>query len=224
MSDMRSDYRVAVEKTLREFVHNGADVMCVATFCIQNRSCQVCGHHPITWNYLIENLVTHQPLIAGSECIRNYEIVLRDWGYRPAFVVYPTYLARFTRWLNDGAEGNPNSIQIHDRFIERVQVNARQYLTTQFPDFGRATLFEYVRQRKEVQPEPEAIRTCPRCTNDGQYYCDVDGARGIAMSKYHAHRLCALCQAVIRCPKCGDKPKELERLIGNEAVGDDVPF
>src|SRR5207302_1650502 len=63
MGDMRPEYRETVEKTLREFVRNGDDVMCVAIFCIQDRTCQVCGHHPITWNYLIENLVTHQLLI-----------------------------------------------------------------------------------------------------------------------------------------------------------------
>lgn len=66
MGNIRPEYRATVEKTLREFVRNGDDVMCVAVFCIQDRTCQVCGHHPITWNYLIENLVTHQVLIAGS--------------------------------------------------------------------------------------------------------------------------------------------------------------
>lgn len=224
MSDMRPEYRERVEKTLREFVRNGDDVMCVAVFCIQDRTCQVCGHHPITWNYLIENLVTHQPLIAGSECIRNYEVVLRDWGYRPAFVVYPTYLAQFTRWLTEDTEGNPNSVQIHNRFLDRVRVDAREYLNGRFPDFERASLFEYVRPRKEPQPEPGVIRICPRCTNGGKYYCDVDGPRGIAMMRYQAHRLCGLCQAVIRCPKCGDVPKETERPAGVEGIGDEILF
>jgi hypothetical protein len=221
---MRPEYRETVEKTLCEFVRNGDDVMCVAVFCVQDRTCQVCGHHPITWNYLIENLVTNRPLIAGSECIRNYEVVLRDWGYRPAFVVYPTYFARFTRWLTDGAEGNPNSVQIHDRFLDRVRVDARQFLASQFADFGRASLFEYVRPRKERQAEPTIIRDCPRCTNGGQYYCDVDGPRGIALSRYHAHRLCALCQAVIRCPECGDMPKEPDRPTGPAGASEKVPF
>jgi hypothetical protein len=224
MNGMRPDYRETVEQTLREFVRNGDDVMCVAVFCIQDRACQVCGHHPITWNYLIENLVTHQPLIAGSECIRNYEIVLRDWGYRPAFVVYPTYFARFTRWLIDEAEGNPHSIQIHDRFLDRVRVDSPQYLASRFPDFRRASLFEYVRPRKESQPEPDVIRMCPRCTNGGQYYCDVDGPRGIALTRHQAHRLCALCQAVIWCSKCGDAPKKSECVRGIEGAGEEIPF
>jgi hypothetical protein len=224
MTDMRPEYRETVENTLHDFVRNGDDVMCVAVFCIQDRTCQVCGHHPITWNYLIENLATHQPLIAGSECIRNYEIVLRDWGYQPEFVVYPTYFARFTRWLTDEVEGNPNSIQVHDRFLNRVSIDSRQYLNSRFPDFGRASLFEYVRPKKEPQPEREIIRICPRCSNAGQYYCDVDGLRGIALTRYQAHRLCALCQAVIRCPKCGDEPRVPKQVGGIERSNEEVPF
>jgi hypothetical protein len=224
MNDMRPEYREVVETTLRQFVRNGDDVMCVAVFCIQDRTCQVCGHQPITWNYLVENLVTHQPIIAGSECIRNYEIVLRDWGYRPAFVVYPTYFARFTRWLIDPVEGNPNSLQVHDRFVDRARVDARQYLHSRFPDFARATLFEYVRPKREPQPEPEVIKVCPRCSNGGQYFCDVDGPRGIALTKYHAHRLCMLCQAVIQCQHCSDAPKECDRPSDNGQVNVDIPF
>src|SRR4051812_17889824 len=69
MSGMRPEYREAIENTLRTFVQSGDDCMCIAVFCIQDRVCQVCGHHPITWNYLVENLGTHEILIAGSECI-----------------------------------------------------------------------------------------------------------------------------------------------------------
>jgi hypothetical protein len=52
----------------------------------------------------------------------------------------------------------------------------------------------------------------------------VDGPRGIVMTRYQAHRLCALCQAVIRCPRCGDMPKDLARPAGIERPDEDIPF
>lgn len=221
MDGMRQEYREIIEKTLCGFVRNGDDVMCVAVFAVQDRTCEVCGYRPITWNYLIENLATHEPLIAGSECVRNYETVLRNWGYAPAFVVYPTYFARFTRWLTGEEQGNPNAVQIHDRFLDRIKVDAPSYLGSKIPEVKSASVFEYVRVKAEPQPQVAQVQvetsyTCPRCANGGKYYCDVCGPRGIALKSFQARRLCGLCQAVVRCPTCGDKPE-----IPGE---DEIPF
>ncbi len=223
MSDMRPEYRERIEKTLRKFVRSGDDVMCIAVFCIQDRICQVCGHFPITWNFLIENLATHEPLIAGSECIRNYESVLRDWGYQPAFVVYPTYLSRFTRWLVEPPDGNPNSVQIHDRFLDRVQVDAQEYLRKRVAKFDQAALFKEVRAKQQAR-EAKLVKVCPRCASGGKYYCDVDGPKGILLNRYQMHRVCALCQAVIGCPICGDLQKEPSDSPASEVAGEEIPF
>src|SRR5262249_13107057 len=125
---LRPEYREIVEPRLRRFVRNGDDVLCVGVFTLQGQQRKVCDHKPITWNYIIENLATHQRLIAGSECICNYEVILKEWGYQPEYIVYPTYFLRYARWITEGCEhqeGNPRAIRFHDDFVGRATVNSK---------------------------------------------------------------------------------------------------
>ena len=122
--DLRPEYRQVVEPRLRAFVRNGDDVMCVGVFTRKGQRCKLCDYHPITWNYVIENLATHQRLIAGCRCIENYEIILKEWGYHPEYLVFPTYFLRYARWMTDETKGgNPGAIHFHDDFLHRAEVD-----------------------------------------------------------------------------------------------------
>jgi hypothetical protein len=61
------------------------------------------------------------------------------------------------------------------------------------------------RVQRVAARDDDEVTACERCANQGRYFCPVDGPRGIALTKYQAHRLCKKCQAVIRCPVCGDR-------------------
>jgi hypothetical protein len=205
---LRPEYRQIVESRLRRFVRNADDVMCVGVFTLQDQQCKVCDYHPITWNYIIENLATHERLIAGSECICNYEVILKEWGYQPEYIVYPTYFLRYARWITEGSEhqeGNPLAIRFHDDFLDRATVDARQVI--QEVSTG-ANLLAHVPEKKPAKKATE-VRvevsiSCPRCANGGKHYCDLCAGRGIRVDRYQAHRLCPLCRAVALCEGCDD--------------------
>lgn len=100
-----SSYRAAIETTLRKFVENGDDVACTGVYIYEYGSCGLCGHQPIKWHYILENLSSRNQITVGSECIRNYKIILEEWGYRPAYVVFPECLSQFTRWILEEDSG-----------------------------------------------------------------------------------------------------------------------
>lgn len=55
-----------VEAALKEWSRNGA------AWVSPNGTCQLCGHHPISFHFPIKNRVTGANLVVGSECIYNY--------------------------------------------------------------------------------------------------------------------------------------------------------
>lgn len=59
----------------------------------------MCQHTPIDWHYVLENLDTHATLIVGSECVRNYGVVLLGWQWSPYRIAFPTALRAYTNWL-----------------------------------------------------------------------------------------------------------------------------
>jgi hypothetical protein len=67
--------------------------------------CGLCGHQPIKWHYILENLHSRNQTLVGSECIRNYKVILEEWGYSPAYVVFPECLRQFTRWILEEDSG-----------------------------------------------------------------------------------------------------------------------
>lgn len=107
----RDSYRAAIETTLRRFVENGDDVACTGVYIYEYGSCGLCGHQPIKWHFILENLTKREQIVVGSECIKNYKVILEEWGYRPAYVVFPECLGQFTRWIS---EANPEAIRFSD--------------------------------------------------------------------------------------------------------------
>jgi hypothetical protein len=103
--DFSISYRAAIETTLRRFVENGNDVACTGVYIYEYGSCELCGHQQIKWHYILENLSSRNQIVVGSECVRNYKIILEEWGYRPAYVVFPECLRKFTPWILEEDSG-----------------------------------------------------------------------------------------------------------------------
>lgn len=104
-ANFSDSYRATIEESLRRFVNNGDDVACTGVYIYEYGRCELCGHQQIKWHYILENLSSHGQMVVGSECIRNYKIILEEWGYRPAYVVFPQCLKQFTRWILEQDSG-----------------------------------------------------------------------------------------------------------------------
>jgi hypothetical protein len=125
MGGFSPEYRAAIEETLRNFVKEGDDVACIGYFARQGGQCRMCGKQPITWHYVLENLNTHQWLVTGNECVKNYQIILAEWGWRPDYVVFPEFLRCVTPWI---LEENPNAVVFNDGVVMRYQVDCREVI------------------------------------------------------------------------------------------------
>lgn len=55
-----------VDAALKEWSRNGS------AWVSRGGTCQLCGHHPISFHFPIKNRVTGANLVVGSECIYNY--------------------------------------------------------------------------------------------------------------------------------------------------------
>jgi hypothetical protein len=120
MPGFSDKYRHAIEAALRRFVRNGDDVAGIGAFVFEYGDCKLCGHSPIKWHYLLQNLQSHETLVVGSECIQNYQVILSAWGYKPDYVVFPNFLSRYTRWILDS---NPKALVFNDSVVMRFQGN-----------------------------------------------------------------------------------------------------
>lgn len=107
-------YREVIEAALAAFVCNGDNVACTGVFICESGTCQLCGHKPIKWHYILENLRNNSRLCVGSECIQNYQVILSEWGYKPAYIVFPYCLQGFTAWI---LEKNERSIIFNDNIV-----------------------------------------------------------------------------------------------------------
>ena len=54
-----------IDEAVKEWKH-------MRTWMAKNGVCELCGHHPIVYHFLIENRVNNKTLVVGSECIYNY--------------------------------------------------------------------------------------------------------------------------------------------------------
>lgn len=108
------DYRKAIEESLKAFIRDGDDVVCIGYYVYQYGSCEMCSHTPIKWHYVLENLQSHSQMHVGSECIQNFQVILSEWGYRPEYIVFPDCLRPYTRWILDK---NPRSIVFDDDLV-----------------------------------------------------------------------------------------------------------
>jgi hypothetical protein len=118
-----SSYRAAIETSLKRFVANGNDVACTGVYLYEYGSCGLCGYKPIKWHYILENLSSRNQIVVGSECIRNYKVILEEWGYRPAYVVFPECLRQFTRWI---LEEDSGAIKFSDAVATFYTKNPRE--------------------------------------------------------------------------------------------------
>jgi len=69
------DYWDRVIETLKSFWQPGDTLRCVHVYRKRDSWCQMCGHSPITRNFVLRNETTGQTLIVGSECIDNYKTI-----------------------------------------------------------------------------------------------------------------------------------------------------
>jgi hypothetical protein len=120
MGDLSPEYRKAIEASLKDFVTNGDDVACIGYFVYEYGQCKMCDHVPIKWHYVLENLRSHRCLIVGSECIENYQTILCEWGYQPEYLVFPSFLRAYARWI---LGKNPNAIVFDDGIVMRFQAD-----------------------------------------------------------------------------------------------------
>jgi hypothetical protein len=219
-------YEERVETTFRQFVKPGDSVMCIALFALEGQSCQVCGKEGIKWNYVIENLRSHELVVAGSECIRNYEIILSRWGFEPRVIVFPTSFEWFTRYLVQGDEGNPRAVEVHDRFLGVVGITGELYLKSLLRDKA-PTLLKYLvldkTYRRPVVRE-KLPSDCPRCADElSDWHCSICAGKGLRCHKDNIDQLCPRCAMVALCPECGGRDNG---IVIKEPPGkfDDVPF
>lgn len=87
-------YWERVRNTLSTFWSPPQELWCTAIFTRENSTCQMCGHFPIKWNHVLQNLQSGRELIVGSECIKNYR-VLTDHQ-----VIFPKRYRRAANYLN----------------------------------------------------------------------------------------------------------------------------
>src|SRR5688572_17634147 len=91
---MAQDYWNRVRASIAEFWSRGQELRCVRIYPEAGGSCQMCGHKPIKWHYVLHNQQTKADLIVGSECINNYKVVT---GER---VVFPKRFKKAGECLN----------------------------------------------------------------------------------------------------------------------------
>jgi hypothetical protein len=177
------EYRSAIEASLREFVSDGDDVVCIGYFVFKYGQCKMCEHVPIKWHYVLENLRSRATLIVRSECIENYQVILSEWGYRPEYLVFPSFLRAYARWIleknpsavifDDGvamrfqadggaiirANSQPSGLQ-HYRYAQRSQAEGVERIggvdeVGRFYPIGPTVDYDYGAEYAEYEPDPE---------------------------------------------------------------------
>jgi hypothetical protein len=120
MSYFSAKYRAAIEGSLRAFVNDGDDVVCIGYFAYCYGNCKMCPKEGIKWHYVLENLRSQAVLIVGSECIENYQVILSEWGYKPEYIVFPDFLRAYARWI---LVTNPDAVVFDDGIVMRFQAD-----------------------------------------------------------------------------------------------------
>jgi hypothetical protein len=149
-----SSYRAAIETSLRRFVANGNDVACTGVYIYEYGRCGLCGHQPIKWHYILENLSSCNQIVVGSECIRNYKTILEEWGYRPAYVVFPECLRQFTRWI---LEEDSGAIKFSDAVACFYTKNPRELYVVMQTD-QKLQMFTFAKKIQGMLVASDAMR------------------------------------------------------------------
>lgn len=120
MKTFRPHYRAIIEGRLKGFVRNGDDVACIGFYAHAYGQCEMCDHTPIKRHFVLENLTTHKSLIVGRECVENYQVILKEWGYNPAFLVFPELLRHSAKWVT---QNNPDALVFDNAVLFFCQVD-----------------------------------------------------------------------------------------------------
>ncbi len=91
---MSTDYWGRIRATLADFCCPGDELRCVRLYWRPNATCELCGHSPISFNFVLRNVRTGRRLTVGRHCVYNYK---RETG-RP--VVFPAWCSRAADSLN----------------------------------------------------------------------------------------------------------------------------
>ena len=114
------EYKEKIQKRLKRFLNDGDPIGCIGVYKYEYGSCELCSHTPIKWHYMLKNYTTNQVMVAGSECVNNYQVILQEWGYSPAFITFPfLFKNSFTHWIK-----NPKAIVFNDDLISHFELNA----------------------------------------------------------------------------------------------------
>jgi hypothetical protein len=91
------NYDEIVKLTLGGFCSTRDDVACMSVFSKPNQTCHMCGHHPITLNFVLYNLDTGEKMVVGSKCVTTYS----RFAGRP--LLFPQEFERAAALLNEKA-------------------------------------------------------------------------------------------------------------------------
>lgn len=91
---MSQAYWDRVSASISEFWSRGQELRCMRIYRQENGTCQMCGHKPIKWQYVLHNQQTGGVLIVGRECIKNYKVVTGEQ------VVFPERFKKAAEFLN----------------------------------------------------------------------------------------------------------------------------
>lgn len=145
-SGFSRDYQQAIEESLKAFVRNGDDIVCIGYYAYEYGHCEMCGHNPIKWHYILENLQSYSQMHVGSECIQNFQIILSNWGYRPEYVVFPNCLKPYTRWILDK---NPQAIVFNDDIVVHLNKDCEEIIK----GIGKGSQLKHCRYVKRTNYE-----------------------------------------------------------------------
>ena len=76
-----NDYWKRVKQNLNKFWQAGDNLLLTDIYADPGQDCQLCGHFPIKWNYILMNTSTSDTIRVGSKCIRSIKQVVRDMGH-----------------------------------------------------------------------------------------------------------------------------------------------
>lgn len=93
------DYWETIKTRLRSVWRPGEHFRCIEVVRQPDRTCELCGHTPITWNHVLQNMSTDRKLIVGSECVHNIHVAARQLEGEVR-IVYPQDYAKAAAVIN----------------------------------------------------------------------------------------------------------------------------
>jgi hypothetical protein len=96
-------YWARIRASLGRFCCPSDQLDCPRIFKLEGQTCQMCGHWPITWNYVLRNSRISDMLVVGSECIVNYREEMARMEHNVPPVIF--WSPRAAKYMNDKCPG-----------------------------------------------------------------------------------------------------------------------